>query len=139
MRLHLPVEPVDRRITLRARALGRTGLFRKIKIHVDRLQLSDHPGVDYLLRLDDCRQIVPVPEQEFHVIALNHLNEPIALGQAGGHRLIGDYVQPGIGRAHSKITMPLGLRTDRRHVEIILSNRLGTSRTYGMPNSSANF
>ena len=56
---------------------------------------------------------------------MNHLNEPIALGQAGGHRLIGDYVQPGIGRAHSKITMPLGLRTDRRHIEIILSNRLG--------------
>ena len=54
MSLHLPLEPVDWRIALRARALGWAGIFRKIKINVYRLQRSDCTGGNRLFRLNHC-------------------------------------------------------------------------------------
>jgi len=87
-------------VALLARALGRPGVFRKIKVHMNRLQIADGTGGDRILCLNHRRQIVPVPEQEFHVIALNRLDEPVAFGEAGGHRFVGDHVQPGVGCAH---------------------------------------
>ena len=118
VRLELPPEPVNRRVTRLARAERRPGVLGEIEVAMDRGEGADLSRRESLPRLHEGGEKIAVPDEAPHAMAFERGDQAVAILEPGGQRFVHDDMQTRLRRAHREIAVALGLGTDGDGIEI---------------------